>query len=79
MLILKSIRDLQKLENEFLFICLKDCDWESEEENEGVEEKETRDLSLWKITIPHVIMETKQVIGNFTSSKNREDWVGSWD
>ena len=26
-----------------------------------LEEKESRDLSMWKITIPHVIMETKQV------------------
>ena len=33
---------------------------ESEEEME-LEEKESRDLSMWKITIPHVIMETKQV------------------
>ncbi|KAK2571576.1 Sorting nexin-14, partial [Acropora cervicornis] len=34
-------------------------DVESEEEEEQIEE-ESRDFSMWNVTIPHVIMETKQ-------------------
>ena len=49
----------------YYYYYYEDFDWQSEE-SEEVEEKETRDLSLWKITIPHVIMETKQVIGHST-------------
>ncbi|CAH3189677.1 unnamed protein product [Porites lobata] len=48
-----------------------DFDLESEEEME-LEEKEARDLSMWKITIPHVIMETKQK-GIFIISVERRD------
>lgn len=44
----------------FFFVFFKDFDIESEGEEE-LEEEESRDLSMWKITIPHVIMETKQV------------------
>lgn len=36
-----------------------------EEDEEAEEEEESRDLSMWKITIPHVIMETKQVFVQF--------------
>ncbi|CAH3137132.1 unnamed protein product [Pocillopora meandrina] len=56
-----------------------DFDWQSEE-SEEVEEKETRDLSLWKITIPHVIMETKQKC-MFIISVERADVgeVTRWD
>ena len=44
----------------FVLSYFEDFDLESEEEEE-LEEEESRDLSMWKITIPHVIMETKQV------------------
>lgn len=37
------------------------------EENEETEEEESRDLSMWIVTIPHVIMETRQVIVNSVS------------
>ncbi|CAH3036963.1 unnamed protein product [Porites lobata] len=52
---------------------------ESEEEME-LEEKEARDLSMWKITIPHVIMETKQK-GIFIISVERRDITEAtrWD
>ena len=43
-------------------------DFELENDNEEIEEaveKESRDLSRWEVTIPHVIMETKQVIFHF--------------
>ena len=43
----------------------KDFGLENEnEKTEEAEEEESRDLSRWKVTIPHVIMETKQVIVN---------------
>ena len=44
----------------------KDFELENDnEETEEAEEEESRDLSRWKVTIPHVIMETRQVIVNF--------------
>ncbi|CAH3197092.1 unnamed protein product, partial [Porites evermanni] len=57
-----------------------DFDLESEEEME-LEEKESRDLSMWKITIPHVIMETKQVCCIFIISVERKDITEAtrWD
>ena len=43
-----------------------------------LEEKESRDLSMWKITIPHVIMETKHVcflLCNYLCSEKVEIYV----
>jgi len=45
---------------------LKDFELENDSgETEEEEEKESRDLSRWKVTIPYVITETKQVIAHF--------------
>ena len=55
-----------KLESTVIIIFLKDFEQENDnEETEEAEEEESRDLSRWNVTIPHVIMETKQVIVNF--------------
>lgn len=35
-----------------------------DEEGGEAEEEESRDFSRWNVTIPHVIMATKQVIVN---------------
>lgn len=44
----------------------KDFGQENDDEETGeAEEEESRDLSRWKVTIPHVIMETKQVTVDF--------------
>lgn len=44
----------------------KDFGQENDNEETGeTEEEESRDLSRWKVTIPHVIMETKQVTVDF--------------
>jgi len=44
----------------------KDFELENDnEETEEAEEKESRDLSRWEVTIPHMVMETKQVIVHF--------------
>ena len=44
----------------------KDFGQENDNEETGeAEEEESRDLSRWKVTIPHVIMETKQVTVDF--------------
>lgn len=55
-------------------------DVESEGEEEELEEEELRDLSMWKITIPHVIMETKQKC-MFIISVDRKDVTEAsrWD
>lgn len=61
---MKCIKIFQKqkfIGSLLLLFHFQDFDIESEEEEEEIGEEESRDLSMWKITIPHVIMETRQV------------------